>query len=115
MAETSALRAVADSRWNETHRRIMDLVSKIEHPGFRKGNTMSKINVVMNHIVRTGSISIREAMADYGISGGSLTKYISILRNQYNWDIKREFRKHPITGTRYARYSMDKNALKKVA
>lgn len=76
---------------------------------------MSKLKLVQNHLLRTGSLSIREAMADYGISGGSLTKYISILRNQYGWDIKREFRKHPITGTRYARYSMDRNAIAKVA
>lgn len=114
MAETAALRAVSDSRWIEAYNRLMALVKRIEHPGFRKANPMSKLRIVQKHLLRTGSISIREAMADYGISGGALTKYISILRNDYGWDINRTFRTHPITGTRYARYTMDKNASVKV-
>ena len=61
------------------------------------------VAVVKKHLDITGTISIREAMDDYGMSGGSLTKYISILRRQ-NVDIERVFLKHPITGKRYARY-----------
>lgn len=61
------------------------------------------VAVVKKHLEITGTISIREAMDDYGMSGGSLTKYISILRRQ-NVNIERVFGKHPITGKRYARY-----------
>lgn len=61
------------------------------------------IAVVKRHLEITGTISIREAMDDYGMSGGSLTKYISDLRKQ-NVNINRVFGKHPITGKRYARY-----------
>jgi hypothetical protein len=61
------------------------------------------IAIVRKHLETTGSISIRDAMADYGMSGGSLTKYISELRRQ-EYPVKRVFHKHPITGKRYARY-----------
>lgn len=72
---------------------------------------MTKLDKIMNHLRRTGSISIREAMDDYQISGGALTKYISVLRHDYEWSIHREFRKHPITGDRYARYSLVEQAV----
>lgn len=60
---------------------------------------------VVKHITTTGSISIREAMDDYGMSGGCLTKVISDLKKE-GYTISRTFRKHPVTGQRYARYSM---------
>lgn len=69
---------------------------------------MTKLNnqtAVLAHMKRVGSISIREAMDDYGMSGGSLTKYISLLRKAGN-SIHKEVRKHPITGRKYARYHL---------
>jgi hypothetical protein len=59
--------------------------------------------VVLSHMTKTGSISIREAMDDYGLSGGSLTKVISRLRRS-GYEIVKEWRKHPISGRKYARY-----------
>jgi hypothetical protein len=60
---------------------------------------------VLAHMRKVGSISIREAMDDYGMSGGSLTKYISMLRSAGHV-IHKEVRKHPITGRKYARYHL---------
>lgn len=60
---------------------------------------------ILNHLNKVGSISIREAMDDYGMSGGSLTKYVSNLRKAGH-NIHRETRKHPITGRKYARYHL---------
>lgn len=60
---------------------------------------------ILNHLNKVGSISIREAMDDYGMSGGSLTKYMTILRREGH-SIHRESRKHPISGRRYARYHL---------
>lgn len=60
---------------------------------------------VLAHMRKVGSISIREAMDDYGMSGGSLTKYISMLRSAGH-AIHKEVRKHPITGRKYARYHL---------
>lgn len=61
------------------------------------------VETIKKHLEATGTISIREAMSDYSMSGGSLTKYISILRRQ-NYPVQKVFCKHPITGQRYARY-----------
>lgn len=60
---------------------------------------------VLKHMQSVGSISIREAMDDYGMSGGSLTKYISVLKAEGH-NIHKEVRKHPITGRKYARYHL---------
>lgn len=70
---------------------------------------MTKLNLVLNHLNRVGSISVREAMADYGMSGGHLTKIISILRNDRQIDIVREMKRHPLTKTKYARYFLPVN------
>jgi hypothetical protein len=64
---------------------------------------MTSIDTVLLHIRKLGSISIREAMDDYSMSGGSLTKYISILKREGN-DIVKVWKIHPLTGKRYARY-----------
>ena len=69
---------------------------------------MTNQTLVLNHMKATGSISIREAMDDYGLSGGHLTKIISNLKRSVTEDnyIMRKFNKHPITGRRYARYHL---------
>jgi hypothetical protein len=64
---------------------------------------MTSIDTVLLHINKLGSISIREAMDDYNMSGGSLTKYVSILRREGH-DIVKVWKLHPLTGKRYARY-----------
>ena len=57
--------------------------------------------LIINHMLRTGSITQREAMIDYSIQ--SLTKRISELR-QRGYKIKSEQKMHPTTGQRYVRY-----------
>ena len=61
------------------------------------------VAIVKSHLEITGTISIREAMDDYSMSGGSLTKYVSILRRS-GFPVERVWHKHPVTGKRYARY-----------
>ena len=68
---------------------------------------MTNLDIVAAHIEKTGSISIREAMADYGLSGGSLTKYVSMLRRSGN-KIEKVWKIHPITNRRFARYYNEK-------
>lgn len=75
---------------------------------------MTNIEIILNHIDKAGSISIRDAMADYGMSGGSLTKYISILNRQQQRIVK-VWNVHPITGKRFARYYKAENVPVKVA
>lgn len=57
--------------------------------------------LIINHMLRTGSITQREAMIDYSIQ--SLTKRISELRSR-GYRIKSEKKMHPTTGQRYVRY-----------
>jgi hypothetical protein len=62
------------------------------------------IESVANFIQANGSISIREAHLELaGMSGGSLTKYISQLRRA-GVPIVKEYRYNHITGRKYARY-----------
>ena len=56
---------------------------------------------VLNHIQNAGSITQREALMDHSIQ--CLTKRIQELRD-HGYRVKTTFKKHPITGQRYARY-----------
>ena len=62
---------------------------------------MTQNTLIINHLIRAGSITQREAMIDYSIQ--SLTKRISELRGK-GYKIKSEKRLHPTTGQRYVRY-----------
>lgn len=58
---------------------------------------------VYRHIARTGSITQREALLDHSVQ--SLTRRITEIADA-GIEINREDRKHPLTGQRYARYSL---------
>lgn len=110
MADKACVRAWKDEGWGPIHKRLLTMCVSLESSGWKGKNGMAKIQIVMRHLKTTGTISIREAMDDYQISGGHLTKLISQLRHDYEWNIGREFKKHPITGDRYARYTLLKAA-----
>lgn len=62
---------------------------------------MSQKELVLTHLKRTGSITMREAFLDYSIQ--CLTKRIQELRD-LGYKIMTQHKKHPTTGQRYARY-----------
>lgn len=64
---------------------------------------MTQTTQILEHMKRTGSITMREALLDYSIQ--SLTKRISELR-QAGYKIETEHKHHPTTGQRYARYKL---------
>lgn len=64
---------------------------------------MTQNETILQHLKKAKSISQREALVDYSIQ--SLTKRISELK-ALGYNIKTTFKKHPITGQRYARYVM---------
>lgn len=66
---------------------------------------MTQLEMIANHFRTTKSISQREALIDYSIQ--SLTKRISELRDM-GFNIITQFKKHPVTGQRYARYVLKK-------
>jgi hypothetical protein len=66
---------------------------------------MSQCESIINHMKRTGSITMREALIDHGVQ--CLTKRIQELR-EAGWAIVSERKNHPITGQRYTRYRLAK-------
>ena len=61
---------------------------------------MTQAQSIIRHLSKTGSISQREAMLEYGVA--SLTKAISRLRKNYT--ILDDWHRNPITEHRYKRY-----------
>ena len=67
---------------------------------------MTQNQLLLHHFDRAGSITAREAMIDYSIQ--CLTKRIQELR-ELGYIILTQFKKHPTTGQRYARYILNKS------
>lgn len=57
--------------------------------------------VVLNHMQRAGSITQREALVDHAVQ--SLTRRITEIKDACI-PVKTEYKRHPVTGQRYARY-----------
>ena len=68
----------------------------------------TQLETIIDHMKRTGSITMREALMDYSVQ--SLTKRISELRKM-GYKIKTEHKLHPTTGQRYARYKLESKRL----
>jgi hypothetical protein len=66
---------------------------------------MTQNQILLSHFKKANSISQREALVDYSIQ--SLTKRISELKAMGH-NIQTQFKKHPVTGQRYARYVLKK-------
>jgi hypothetical protein len=62
---------------------------------------MTQQELILKHMKRTGSITMREAFLDYSVQ--CLTKRIQELRG-CGYKILTEHKKHPTTGQKYARY-----------
>lgn len=64
---------------------------------------MTQNQQILEHMKRTGSITLREALIDYSVQ--SLTKRIQELR-ALGYKIKSVHKTHPTTGQRYTRYTL---------
>lgn len=69
------------------------------------GALSAQSKTVYQHMRRAGSISVREAMNDYGIAGGTLSRRIVDIK-EAGFGITKERRRHPISGRMYTRYSL---------
>ena len=65
---------------------------------------MTQHDKIIKHLLKAGSITVREAMVEYSIS--SLTKRISELREKGH-DIVSDVRTHPVTKQSYTRYFLN--------
>ncbi|MEZ2409814.1 helix-turn-helix domain-containing protein [Bosea sp. RCC_152_1] len=72
---------------------------------FASLNLTPQARTLLAHMERTGSISAREAMADYGITSAVLTRRICDMQEKGVVVVK-ERRTHKITGRNYTRYSL---------
>ncbi|CUA90977.1 Helix-turn-helix domain [Chelatococcus sambhunathii] len=73
-------------------------------------NLSPQARKIHDHMVKAGSISAREAMADYGITSATLARRICDIE-EAGFVVKREQRVHPIHKRKYTRYSIDSEAV----
>lgn len=102
-AERLCVSAVEDPallpEYLEAHRRA----NSLEHSGWKRTQGMTQNQIILKHLRKAGSITVREAIVEYSIQ--SLTKRINELRVAGN-EIFSDVRHHPITNQRYVRYSL---------
>lgn len=102
-AETLCLRAVRNpvliSRYLAAHKAALSL----EHTGWKKRTGMTQNQIILKHLRKAGSITVREAMVEYSVA--SLTKRIQELREDGH-DIVSTPKFHPMTQQKYVRYTL---------
>jgi hypothetical protein len=76
---------------------------KLEHQGWKIMTGQTQHDKIMKHLIKAGSITVREAMVEYSVS--SLPKRIQELRELGN-EIISNIKFHPITGQKYTRYTL---------
>ena len=69
-----------------------------------KANTQH--SYIIKHLKTAKGLTVREAMIEYSIS--SLTKRVQELR-EMGYNIVSNKKKHPVTGQRYVRYTMQED------
>jgi DNA-binding HxlR family transcriptional regulator len=67
-------------------------------------NLSPQSKLILAHLEKAGSISARDAMDDYDITSATLARRICDME-EAGIKIKREKRKHPISGKPFTRYS----------
>lgn len=101
-AETLCLLAVSDPVWLSEYTAAHKAAQSLEHSGWKRKTGMTQNSIILKHIRKAGSITVREAIVEYSIQ--SLTKRIQELR-QAGYDIVSHVKSHPVTGQKYTRYS----------
>lgn len=81
----------------------MKAAQALEHTGWKKRTGMTQNDIILKHLRKAGSITVREAMVEYSIA--SLTKRVQELRESGH-DIVSTPRFHPITKQKYVRYTL---------
>ena len=76
----------------------------LEHSGWKRKTGMTQNQIILKHLNKAGSITVREAIVEYSIQ--SLTKRIQELR-EYGNSIVSHVKYHPITGQKYVRYTLE--------
>ena len=105
-AERLCLEAVDDPSLLPQFLSALKAAKALEHSGWRKQTGMTQNQLIMKHLRKAGSITVREAMVEYSIA--SLTKRIQELRNEGH-NIVSKPKLHPVTRQKYVTCSFDIN------
>jgi len=76
----------------------------LEHSGWKRKTGMTQNQIILKHLNKAGSITVREAIVEYSIQ--SLTKRVQELRESGN-HIMSHVKYHPVTGQKYVRYTLE--------
>lgn len=68
---------------------------------------VSNVNVIKAHLNNYGSITTQEAFQYYRMSGGTVTKVISILKKETNLPIASAFVRDNVDGRRFKKYVLN--------
>lgn len=102
-AESLCLEATLNPSRLPEYLEAQKAAQRLEHNGWRKKTGMTQNHIIMKHLLKAGSITVREAMVEYSIQ--SLTKRVQELRED-GLEIVSVVKNHPVTGQRYVRYHL---------
>ena len=102
-AERLCLLAIDNPHYLEAYLKAHKAASALENNGWRKKTGMTQNQIIMKHLKKAGSITVREAMVEYSVQ--SLTKRVQELR-EAGHAILSTVKYHPVTGQKYVRYTL---------
>jgi len=103
-AETLCLLATSDPVFLKEYLDAHKAAQSLEHSGWKRKTGMTQNSIIIKHLRKAGSITVREAIIEYSIQ--SLTKRIQELR-EAGYAIVSHAKTHPVTGQKYTRYTLD--------
>ena len=102
-AEKLCLLATEDPALIPEYLEAQRIAKSLENSGWKRRTGMTQNQIIMKHLKKAGSITVREALIEYSIQ--SLTKRIQELREAGN-QIVSTVKYHPVTRQKYVRYSL---------
>lgn len=106
-AERLCLLAVEDPVLIPEYLEGQRTAQSLEQSGWKRSTGMTQNQIIIKHLKKAGSITVREAIVEYSIQ--SLTKRIQELR-EAGHNIVSTVKRHPVTGQQYTRYSLGEAA-----
>lgn len=106
-AERLCLLAQKDPSHLGAYLAAMKAAQGLEHSGWKRSTGMTQNDIILKHLQKAGSITVREALVEYSVS--SLTKRIQELR-EAGHNVVSHPKTHPVTKQRYVRYTLEETA-----
>jgi uncharacterized protein (DUF2344 family) len=103
-AESLCLAAVEDPSRLPEYLKAHAEAQSHEHQGWKRRTGMTQNEIILKHLKKAGSITVREAIVEYSIQ--SLTKRIQELR-EAGHEVVSNVKFHPVTRQKYTRYTLE--------